>query len=499
MSSSELKPGSLRELLHVAVPLVISAGSITLMNFIDRVILTWYSTDALAAAMPAGLLHWTVMCLAFGTSAYVNTFVAQYEGAKRPERVAASIWQGIYLAIVASGLLLFVLPFTNQIFHFIGHASAVREMESQYFYVLSVGTLAFILSNTLSCFFTGVGRTRVVMIVNVISAVTNIVFDLIFVFGWGPVPALGIAGAALATVLAKSLEVALYIVLMSNLSWATLYEIWKNRRFDRELFWRLVRYGSPNGLMFLADVGAFQVLIILVGRLGEVQLASTNLAFNLNSLAFVPMFGISTAVLTLVGKRVGEGRPQLAIRTTWIAFGFCSSYMLFFSALYLLIPDLLMLPYAMEADEAQFSPIRDQAVILLRFVAVYAFFDAMAIVFGSAVRGAGDTRFSLIFCFCAGWILMVLPTVIYWQLYGGHIYACWTACTVYILALGVGFMLRFRAGAWLSMRVIEPQEALPFILNEEPSESGTPSSSVEDSQNLQMAMAEPDSAEDLCR
>src|SRR5688500_20411281 len=97
-------PGSWRELVQVAWPLVISAGSFSLMFVADRIFLTWYSTDALAAAGAAGLLHWTAIALFLGTAMYVNTFVAQYEGAKQPARVGAALWQGIYFAVV-SGVL----------------------------------------------------------------------------------------------------------------------------------------------------------------------------------------------------------------------------------------------------------------------------------------------------------------------------------------------------------------------------------------------------------
>src|SRR5205814_1691655 len=85
--------GSLRELWAVAIPLVLSSGSLTLMIAIDRLFLTWYSTNALAASTPGGALHWTVLSPVLGTISYVNAFVAQYEGAGRKDQVVASVWQ----------------------------------------------------------------------------------------------------------------------------------------------------------------------------------------------------------------------------------------------------------------------------------------------------------------------------------------------------------------------------------------------------------------------
>ena len=81
-------------MLALALPLVISTASWTLMNFVDRMFLLWHSPGAMAAAMPAGMLHFTMICFPLGVASYVNTFVAQYHGAGRPERIGTALWQG---------------------------------------------------------------------------------------------------------------------------------------------------------------------------------------------------------------------------------------------------------------------------------------------------------------------------------------------------------------------------------------------------------------------
>lgn len=99
--------------------------------------------------------------------------------------------------------------------------------------------------------------------------------------------------------------------------------------------------------------------------------------------------------------------------------------------------------------------------MLLRFTALFSFCDAMAIVFGSALRGAGDTTFPMVFTVISGWFLMVLPVWLVWHNFGGSLILSWWACTVYICALGVGFLIRFLRGGWKSMRVIEPFDEEP--------------------------------------
>lgn len=457
------EPGSFRELWQVALPLILSSGSISLLHFMDRVFLTWHSRYALAAVTPAGLLHWTFMSVAIGTVTYVNTFVAQYEGAGRRDRVVAAVWQGVFLALGAGLLFLVVTPLSPAIFGLIGHEPRVRQLEVAYFSIFCVGAVPITVSAALSCFFSGRGETRTVMYVNFVVAAVNGVLDAVLIFGWGPFPELGIRGAAIATVLASTVGLAMYGWLMGRAARRDGWPVWEQFRFCPELFRRLLRYGLPTGFQLLADIAGISMFVFMVGLLGTTELAATNLAFNLNTLAFIPMMGIGTAVLTLVGRRIGDGRPEIAVRTTWLAAGLGSVWMLGFAAIYLLFPRQLLYLYSVNCPDEEFLPVCETAIVLLRFVALYSFFDGLAIVFGSAVRGAGDTRFSLLFTSVTAWLVMVLPTWVAWRYYGGNLTISWGACAAYVMILGVGFVLRFQGGKWQQMRVIEDSPSTAVI------------------------------------
>jgi MATE family, multidrug efflux pump len=481
------QPGSLRELVAIALPLVLSSGSLTLMHVIDRIFLMWSSTEAMAAAMPSGLLHWTVMSVFIGTATYVNTFVAQYDGAGKKDRVVAAVWQGVYLAVVSGACVTAVfVPLCPLIFAAAGHTPNVQALEIDYFSILCFGAVPMITAAVLSTFFSGRGRTQVLMWVNTGIAAVNIVFDYLMIFGVGPFPEMGIRGAAIATVISQIAGVLMYVAVIVRDRNRDGYAAFRHRRFDRELFGRLLRYGLPTGFQFFSDIAGFLVFIFLIGQIGVAEQAATNLVFNLNALAFIPMMGFGTAVMTLVGKRIGERRPELAVRTTWLAFGLCSVYMLVFCAIYIFLPDVILYPYAVKTTPAEFAPIRELAHTLLMFVALYSFFDGMVIVFGSAVRGAGDTRFSLVFTLIAGWSLMVAPTWIVWHVYEADLLAAWWAVSVYILVAGFGFLIRFQMGQWKSMRVIEadepecPAEVIvsPIAIDAAPAEIANPPETV---------------------
>ena len=461
-----LQPGSVRELLVVAVPMMLSAGSLSIMNVIDRILLTEYSTDALAAALPAGVLHWTVMSLSIGIVMYVNTFVAQYEGAGQPERVVASVWQGFYLALIC-GVLLSAFSFLSEpIFNYIGHPPEVRHFEIEYFSVLAMGSIAFMTTSALSSYFSGRRRTMVVLWVNVLSVIVNIILDYVLIFGVGPFPQMGVSGAALGTVISRAIASLCFAIVMWKECHTTAFDFRKQFQFDAPLFKRLLRFGVPSGIHFFVDIAGFSVFVFVIGSLGARELAATSLAFNLNTLAFVPLIGIGIAVMTLVGNRVGEGRPELAVKTTWTAFTLSAIWMIGFAVVYLFFPDFILAPYKTSgnASAEEFAAIRETVIVLLQFVSAYCFFDAMLVIFSNAVRGAGDTRFPMLITFVCCWFIMVLPTWFYTNSIDDltdkaartkALWFGWSACTAYISLSGIAIMLRFIGGKWKSMKVIE--------------------------------------------
>lgn len=453
-SDSAPPAGSLRELMAVAIPLVLSSGSVSLMLTIDRLFLTWYSTDALAASTPASALHWTMMSAFVGTVNYVNTFIAQYEGARQPNRVVASVWQGIFLSLGTGVLFVGLIPLAPSLFAIVAHPPEVQRLEVRFFSLLCLGALPMFLTMAFACFYSGRGKTRIVMYNNFLLAAVNIALDPFLIFGIGPFPRLGIAGAAIATDIAYLVSVMAYLILSFRERDCIAYGFWRGRKRDWELFRRLLRYGLPTGLQMTAEISAFSVFLFLVGHLGTEQLAATNLAFNINMLSFVPMLGVGTAVMTIVGRRIGEGRPELAVRTTWLAAGSTAVYMLLFAILFVAFPETILRPFLGMSGTGELADIRHHVVVLLRFVAFYTFFDGMVIVFAFAVRGAGDTRFPFVYTLILAWSLLVLPTAIIVGTGHGGLFAAWTACSTYICLLGIGFFIRFLQGRWKTMSVI---------------------------------------------
>jgi MATE family multidrug resistance protein len=446
--------GGYAELLKLAAPLILSTGSLAVQEFVDRMFLSWYSPQAIAASMPSGILYFTILSLFLGTASYVNTFVAQYHGAAQPGRIGPSLWQGLYLSLAGGLLLLLLAPLSGTLFDWIGHPPEVRLLEVRYFRVLCYGSFFPIASSAVASFFTGRGRPWPVMWVQLLATALNIVLNYFLIFGRSGFPELGITGAAISTVISGIVSFLVYAVLILRRKNNALFATRSGWRPDRELLRRILRFGIPNGVQFFIDIFGFTVFILLIGRLGLVELAATNIAFNINSLAFMPMIGLGMAVSILVGQYVGEGRADLAGRSTYSGAAVCFTYMGVISLSYVLFPDFFVRFFSARSDPASFREIRRIAVVLLRFVALYSLFDTMNIVFAGGIKGAGDTRFVMIMILVVSMSVMILPTYLSLMVFRAGLYTAWIFVTAYVIVLGFCFLFRFLQGKWKAMRVI---------------------------------------------
>lgn len=442
-------------MLRISYPLILSHMSFTIQTFVDRVFLTWDSPEAVAGAVTGLFLTWGVIGLFMAVGEYVTTFVAQYHGAGRPERIGPALWQGVYFTLAAGALMAALSPFLRPAFDWAGHDPVVREHEVRYASLLMAGGFPIVLMATLASFFAGRGQTLIVLHVNLIVTGVNVVLDYLWIFGHLGFPRAGVAGAAAATVASHAVGCVPYLLLIARAEVRRTHATLSGWRFEPELFGRLLRFGLPSGLHWAIEIFAFGLFLVLVGRIGTTELAATGIAFNLNGLVFVPMLGLGVGVTALVGRYLGSGQPALAERSTWSALGLSFVYMAGCGALYFLAPALLLAPYRAGADPAAFAPLEALTTVLLRFVAVYSIFDMLNVICAAALRGAGDTAFAMRSSTVFSIFAMLLPTYLACVVFGHGIYVAWSAASAYVFSVGLLLLWRFRAGRWKALRVIE--------------------------------------------
>jgi multidrug resistance protein, MATE family len=448
-------PGGGQELLRLSLPFILSNSVWTLQIALDRVFLSRLGKDNVAAAMVAVMIFWTPLALLQNTASYATTFVAQYVGAVRNQRVGPVVWQALYFAVAGGIAFLVLLPLADTFAAATRHSDHVQELEAAYFRCLCFSALPTLVVAAASSFFAGRGASWAVLAINCTGLAVNGVLCYAWVFGQWGLPALGIVGAGWATVCGTSASALLACLLLFGRKYRHEFATLAGWRPDFALMGRLLRYGLPSGLQCALDGLAFTVFLFLVGRLGDAELAATSIAFTLNMVAFLPAFGMAQGVTVLVGQRLGEDRPELAARTTWTGFRLAWLYMAAVAALYVLLPGLLLQPFRSGSEDELERKVAQLVPVLLQFVAIYSLFDSMNLVFAFALKGAGDTRFVTILSVGLAWPLMVLPT---WAAreYGWGLTWAWTFASAYVIALGLALLARFRGGKWQTMRVIEP-------------------------------------------
>jgi MATE family multidrug resistance protein len=391
-----------------------------------------------------------------GTAQYLNVFVAQYVGSGRPQRVGAALWQGIYFTLLSAAAMAGMSFLAEPLFAFSGHSVEVQELEAVYFKVLCLGSGIYIFGTALSCFFSGRGQTRLVMIITMIGTLFNIPLDYALINGVWIFPEWGIFGAGFATVMSWLLITLIFAVLVFTKKNDRVFKVLSHRAFDANLFGRLMRYGIPSAIQFSLDIFAFTFFIFMVGRIGKLELAVTNIVLSINSLAFMPLMGFSLGTSTLVGQALGRNQLQEAIAAARATIHIVLVYIALLFILFLAFPGpLLELFRPQDTASDQFVAIREIGTMLLRFVSAYIFFDALYMVCIGVLKGAGDTRFIMWSIGILSLVVMILPLYIGVQIFGARLYYSWSCATGFVFSLFVTSYWRYRQGRWKYVRVIE--------------------------------------------
>ena len=181
-----------------------------------------------------------------------------------------------------------------------------------------------------------------VMVVTLAGTGVNILLDYLLIFGHAGFPEMGISGAGWASVTAGCVQLVSYAVLVFGGRYRRPYKT-LSWRPDAKAFWALIRFGLPSGVQFFIDMVGFTGFILLVGRLGRNELAATNLAINVNTIAFMPMIGIGITVSVLVGQALGRNDPRLARASVRSAFDMTILYMGTVAVLFFFVPRLVRL------------------------------------------------------------------------------------------------------------------------------------------------------------
>jgi len=444
-----------REVLRVAWPLIVSTGSFTVMMFCDRMFLSWYSAVAIQAALPAGILTFTLTCGFMALASYSCTFVAQYFGSGDYDGCSRATAQGVIFSLFSWPVMLLLIPFGVWMLKVSGHAPAVFEAEKQYLVIIMLGSVATPLGAAISGFFSGRGKTRMPMMANIIGNSVNIVLDYALIFGkWG-FPEMGIRGAALATVIAGFIAPIMMLLIYFSRGNDRAFQTRSSFRYDKILFRRLLKFGFPSGVHLTLDIASFSIFVMLAGRMGADAMAASNIALSINMLAFMPMIGIGIAASILVGQYQGAQQSEMAEKMSWVAFRLAVLYMFLIGLTFVAFPKAYFSLFADRGENTvALASVLPTGRWLLVIAALWGLSDAGNLVIGNALKGAGDTKFVMYYSIIMAWGMLVVGAYVIVEVLHLGIIVLWSWVALYITCMAWGYVLRFRSGRWKNIDVL---------------------------------------------
>ena len=402
-------------------------------------------TFQMAAVGLAGILTWTMISFFGGFLTCVNTFVAQHYGADQPKIVAVVAWQGLYLAVGSYLLLLLISRRIPYFFDLMKPSVEVQQLGIIYAQIRFYGGLGTFISFALSGFLLGVGDTRTPMWIEILANLINIVFDYLLIFGNFGFPRLEVAGAAISTVISGGIAACIYLLIFLSRKTDLRFQVRTHFKPQLSQIRRLLRTGLPMGVQGMLDVGNFTIFSAMIGRMGNAELAANTAAITLLHTSFMPLIGISLAATTLVGKYIGSGQFHYARKSGYTAIKIGLAYASLMAIIFFTMPNKLL---ALLTDDPNVVKLGSRILFL---AALFQLSDGCGICSSGALKGAGDTLFTMIVGISYGWFLF-LPLA-YWlgQIYG--VSGAWIGATIYIILLGMTYFLRFLSNRWEKIQI----------------------------------------------
>jgi MATE family multidrug resistance protein len=446
------RPATLKTLLSLAWPIIISRSSQVVVGLSDALLVAHLGKAALAATATGAFNAFAILILPMGIVFIVSSYASQLFGKGDIVGARRYGFYGLGIAVVAQLLSLGGVAIAPWALSKLGYAEDVRVLMTGYLSLRMLSGGAAIGIEALSNYYGGLGRTRLPMVASVFAMVLNVALNVVLIDGKLGAPAMGVRGSALASTIATSLA------FLGLLAWF-LSEGRESGALVPKLKWseftQLLRFGVPSGLNWFFEFFAFNFFInVVVVGLGTSALAAMNSVLNINSVSFMPAFGVSSAGAILVGQSIGAGQKDRVSGLVWLTFKTNAAWQGLVGLAYLFIPALLLAPF--RSNEADAQAMIDIGTRMLMLSAAWQLFDAAVSTVAEALRAAGDTAFTLWARLFISWVLFVPGSYVSVKVLGGSDVVAMSWVVGYLAALAVVLTLRFRAGAWKKLALVDP-------------------------------------------
>lgn len=454
MTPNNINEGSLSQLWKISFPLMLSFFSMVTMTFVDRLFLANYSTNALSAATSAGMFYWAGNLMIATLCSMAQVLVAQYNGAKKYQKLGEPVWQMIWLAIFSSPVFFLLATLGSNFFY---QSGFFNVSEVLYYKWNNFFCPVFSLLAAISAFFIGQGKTQIIKWAAILGNVINIVLDPIFIFGvdrW--IPSMGIKGAAIATglgVITQTLVLGSCYFRRNNQKVFGTHH-WK---FNLSVFWNCLKVGIPPATFIIFELIGWALFYKIMEKTSPKHILVMSVTQSI--VIFLNFFGLALekGAATIAGNLIGAKAFNELRRVFTSGLILCLIFATILSIAFIGFPRHLINWFfhnsaALDGDFAFSQELimstKSSIKFSLAILVIYLTFENIRHLLVGMLTSSGDKVFLMVTGSCSIWLFMLAPTYFFMLKPQTDIATAFYICVFYSFATSLVLYLRILKNKW---------------------------------------------------
>ncbi|MFT7197329.1 MAG: putative MATE family efflux protein [Marinoscillum sp.] len=445
---SEFTTGGInRAIFLLSIPMIAEMVMESLFAVADVFFVSKISINAVATVGLTESVLMIIYSVAIGLSMATTAIVARRIGEKQFKLASDAGFQSIFLSVMVGALLgALGFIFAEDILVLMGGAPDLVDEGVGFTKIMFAGNLSIFLLFLNNAIFRGAGDAAIAMRTLWLANGLNIILDPLLIFGLGPIPAMGIEGAAIATIIGRSTGVLYQVYHLLNRR-GIIKIGWDNVVFRVKTVYELIKISLAGMGQFLVETASWIFLVKVMSLFGSEALAGYTIAFRVIVFTILPSWGMANAAATLVGQNLGAGQPDRAEQSVWKTAFFNMLFLGMVSVVFFLAADPIIGIFTKE-------PIaKEIATNALKIICIGYVFFAYGMVIGQSFNGAGDTKTPLLINFVVFWLIQIplayyLAVYLDWQSTGVFVTISFCHSLQALISIYI-----FRKGYWKTVQV----------------------------------------------
>ncbi len=429
---------------QIAYPIILGSIAQNLINFTDTAFLGRVGEIALGAGALGGLFYLAVIMLGLGFSTGAQIIIARRHGENKLKEIGPVIDQSIYFMVPVAIFTYILLRYLSiGILEFAVQSEAIFSETTEYMKIRSVGIFFAMGNMVFRAFYVGLAKTKVITYTTIVLAVVNILLDYILIFGNMGAPQMGVAGAALASVIAEASALVYFIGYTFFTINFSEYNLFRFCKPQLKRLKAILKVAIPIMMQQFISLSVWFVFFLFIEKIGEMALAVSNIIRSVYVILMIPVWGFATATNTLISYIIGLNRHDQVMPLIYKIAVLCFTGVFCIAGIGILFPELIMSVYTNDAELiALGKPV-------LYIIGVGALFLGVGFIFFNGISGTGKTNVSLTLEIIVLSIYLLYTYVII-NYFNADVRMAWTSEMVYGTLLSIVSYLYLKSGKWKS-------------------------------------------------